>query len=67
MEKIEKLSVSNGLRAVRFAEVVAVLIDARVPFELPACLFSQLLSGKPEAVQSVKVAQWSSGQQMGSS
>ena len=33
VEKIEKLSVSDGLRAVRFAEVVVVLIDAEVPFE----------------------------------
>lgn len=33
VEKIEKLSVSDGLRAVRFAEVVVVLIDVEVPFE----------------------------------
>ena len=33
VEKIEKLSVSDGLRAVRFAEVVVVLVDAAVPFE----------------------------------
>lgn len=32
-EKLEKLSVSDGLRAVRFAEVVVVLLDAEIPFE----------------------------------
>ena len=32
-EKLEKLSVSDGLRAVKFAEVVVVLLDASIPFE----------------------------------
>jgi GTP-binding protein len=32
-EKLEKLSVADALRAVRFAEVVVVLFDATVPFE----------------------------------
>jgi GTP-binding protein len=32
-EKLEKLSVADTLNAVRFAEVVIVLIDARTPFE----------------------------------
>ena len=32
-EKIEKLSVADGLRAVRFAEVVVVLLDNDIPFE----------------------------------
>lgn len=32
-EKLEKLSVADGLRAVRFAEVVVVLLDVAVPFE----------------------------------
>ncbi|MDR5651370.1 ribosome biogenesis GTPase Der [Ruixingdingia sedimenti] len=32
-EKLEKLSVADGLRAVRFAEVVVVLLDAQIPFE----------------------------------
>jgi GTP-binding protein len=32
-EKLEKLSVADGLRAVQFAEVVIVLIDAMQPFE----------------------------------
>jgi GTP-binding protein len=33
VEKLEKLSVSDGIRAVRFAEVVVVLLDAEIPFE----------------------------------
>jgi len=32
-EKLEKLSVADTLNAVRFAEVVVVLIDAQAPFE----------------------------------
>ena len=32
-EKLEKLSVADGLRAIRFAEVVIVLLDATMPFE----------------------------------
>lgn len=32
-EKLEKLSVADGLRAVKFAEVVVVLLDAAIPFE----------------------------------
>lgn len=32
-DKVEKLSVADGLRAVRFAEVVVVLLDVEVPFE----------------------------------
>lgn len=32
-EKLEKLSVADGLRAVRFAEVVVVLLDVETPFE----------------------------------
>lgn len=32
-DKLEKLSVADGLRAVKFAEVVVVLLDATIPFE----------------------------------
>ena len=31
-EKLEKLSVSDGLRAVKFAEVVVILLDVEIPF-----------------------------------
>jgi GTP-binding protein len=33
VDKLEKLSVADALNAVRFAEVVVVLLDATVPFE----------------------------------
>jgi len=32
-EKVEKLAVADALRAVRFAEVVVLLLDATIPFE----------------------------------
>ena len=32
-EKLEKLSVADGLRAIRFAEVVVLVFDATIPFE----------------------------------
>ena len=32
-EKLEKLSVADGLRAVQFAEVVVILLDATIPYE----------------------------------
>ena len=33
VEKLEKLAVADALRAVRFAEVVILLLDATIPFE----------------------------------
>jgi GTP-binding protein len=33
VDELEKLSVADALRAVRFAEVVVVLLDATIPFE----------------------------------
>jgi GTPase len=32
-EKLERLSVQDGLRAIRFAEVVVLMFDATIPFE----------------------------------
>ncbi|PYE90544.1 ribosome biogenesis GTPase Der [Phyllobacterium leguminum] len=32
-EKLEKLSVADGLRAIRFAEIVIIVFDATIPFE----------------------------------
>jgi GTP-binding protein len=32
-EKLEKLSVAEGLRAIRFAEAVVILLDATIPFD----------------------------------
>ncbi|TCL74674.1 ribosome biogenesis GTPase Der [Rhizobium sp. BK251] len=33
VEKLEKLSVADGLRAIRFAETVVIVFDATIPFE----------------------------------
>ncbi len=32
-EKLEKLSVADGIRAIKFAELVIVVVDATIPFE----------------------------------
>ncbi|OBQ81335.1 ribosome biogenesis GTPase Der [Mesorhizobium sp. WSM3873] len=32
-EKLERLSVQDGLRAIRFAEIVIIVLDATIPFE----------------------------------
>ncbi|MEO3998385.1 ribosome biogenesis GTPase Der [Mesorhizobium sp. CAU 1732] len=32
-EKLEKLSVADGLRAIRFAEIVIIVFDSTIPFE----------------------------------
>lgn len=36
-EKLEKLSVADALRAIQFAEVVVLMIDARAPLESKIC------------------------------
>ncbi|MGO6705224.1 GTPase, partial [Rhizobium ruizarguesonis] len=33
IEKLEKLSVADALRAIRFAETVVIVFDATIPFE----------------------------------
>jgi GTP-binding protein len=49
-EKLEKLSVSDGLRAVRFAEVVVVLLDATIPFEKQDLTIADLCEREGRAV-----------------
>lgn len=49
-EKLEKLSVSDGLRAVRFAEVVVVLVDANAPFEQQDLRIADLAEREGRAV-----------------
>ncbi len=49
-EKLEKLSVSDGLRAVRFAEVVVVLLDATIPFEKQDLTIVDLIEREGRAV-----------------
>ena len=49
-EKIEKLSVSDGLRAVKFAEVVVVLLDVEIPFEQQDLRIADLAEREGRAV-----------------
>jgi GTPase len=57
VEKLEKLSVADGLRAVRFAEVVVVLLDAQVPFETQDLRIADLAEREGRAVV-VAVNKW---------
>ncbi len=56
-EKLEKLSVSDGLRAVKFAEVVVVLLDAAIPFEQQDLRIADLAEREGRAVV-VAVNKW---------
>ncbi len=56
-EKLEKLSVSDGLRAVKFAEVVIVLLDAAIPFEQQDLRIADLAEREGRAVI-VAVNKW---------
>jgi len=49
-DKLEKLSVADGLRAVRFAEVVIVLLDATIPFEKQDLTIVDLIEREGRAV-----------------
>jgi GTP-binding protein len=57
VDKLEKLSVADGLRAVRFAEVVVVLLDAQVPFETQDLRIADLAEREGRAVV-VAVNKW---------
>jgi GTP-binding protein len=48
--KLEKLSVGDGLRAVKFAEVVVVLLDAAIPFEQQDLRIADLAEREGRAV-----------------
>ena len=56
-EKLEKLSVSDGLRAVKFAEVVVVLLDVQVPFEQQDLRIADLAEREGRAVV-IAVNKW---------
>jgi len=49
-DKLEKLSVADGLRAVKFAEVVVLLIDATVPLERQDLTIADLVSREGRAM-----------------
>lgn len=56
-DKVEKLSVSDGLRAVKFAEVVIVLLDADIPFEQQDLRIADLAEREGRAVV-VAINKW---------
>ena len=56
-DKLEKLSVGDGLRAVKFAEVVIVLLDAAIPFEQQDLRIADLAEREGRAVL-VAVNKW---------
>ena len=49
-DKLEKLSVADGLRAVRFAEVVVLLLDAATPFEKQDLQIADLVEREGRAI-----------------
>ena len=56
-EKIEKLSVSDGLRAVNFSEVVVILLDVENPFEVQDLRIADLAEREGRAVV-VAINKW---------
>jgi GTP-binding protein len=49
-EKLEKLSVADSLRAIRFAEVVILLLDATIPFEKQDLHIADLIAREGRAI-----------------
>ncbi|MGL4323557.1 MAG: ribosome biogenesis GTPase Der [Beijerinckiaceae bacterium] len=49
-EKLEKLSVADALRAIKFAEVVIVLLDATIPFEKQDLSIADLVEREGRAI-----------------
>ena len=56
-EKLEKLSVSDGLRAVNFSEVVIILLDVENPFEVQDLRIADLAEREGRAVV-VAINKW---------
>ncbi|HUZ67912.1 MAG TPA: ribosome biogenesis GTPase Der [Beijerinckiaceae bacterium] len=56
-EKLEKLAVSDALRAIKFAEVVIVLLDAAIPFEKQDLSIADLVAREGRALV-VGVNKW---------
>ncbi|WP_185985182.1 ribosome biogenesis GTPase Der [Aureimonas mangrovi] len=48
-EKLEKLSVADALRAIKFAEVVVVVLDATIPFERQDLQIADLIAREGRA------------------
>lgn len=56
-QKLEKLSVADALRAVRFAEIVVLLLDATIPFEKQDLHIADLIAREGRAVV-IAVNKW---------
>ncbi|MDE0521836.1 MAG: ribosome biogenesis GTPase Der [Boseongicola sp.] len=56
-DKLERLSVGDGLRAIKFAEVVIVVLDAAIPFEQQDLRIADLAEREGRAVV-VAVNKW---------
>ncbi len=56
-DKLEKMSVADGLRAIRFAEVVVLLLDVEIPFEQQDLRLADLAEREGRAVV-VAVNKW---------
>jgi GTP-binding protein len=56
-EKLEKLAVSDGLRAIRFAEVAILLLDAATPFEQQDLRLADLVEREGRALV-IAVNKW---------
>jgi GTP-binding protein len=56
-DKLEKMSVADGIRAVKFAEVVVVLLDVEIPFETQDLRIADLAEREGRAVV-VAVNKW---------
>jgi GTP-binding protein len=56
-EKLEKLSVADALNAIRFAEVVIVLVDAQAPFEEQDIRIADLVEREGRAIV-IAVNKW---------
>jgi GTP-binding protein len=49
-DKLEKLAVADGIRAIRFAEVVVLLLDATMPFEKQDLTIADLIEKEGRAI-----------------
>ncbi|MFI4995220.1 MAG: ribosome biogenesis GTPase Der [Hyphomicrobiales bacterium] len=56
-DKLEKLATADGLRAVRFAEVVVLLLDATIPFEKQDLTIASLVEREGRAIV-IAVNKW---------
>ncbi|MXX89259.1 MAG: ribosome biogenesis GTPase Der [Boseongicola sp. SB0677_bin_26] len=56
-DKLERLSVGDGLRAIKFAEVVIVVLDAAIPFEQQDLRIADLAEREGRAV-AIAVNKW---------